>query len=119
MENCPSCGKKLKVSVGGILYCPDRENCGYELRSDWLGGEKVHYRCPICLTANDPEVFAMKKHGKYWYHEICLNKALWHFLDNFDYRLDEQLNFVSCMPKKGLLDLFHPDLAKKYKQVKK
>jgi hypothetical protein len=56
--------------------------------------------CPICLVANDPEVYAMEKHGKKWYHCICLQKALWFFLSKYDFRLDEHLQPIFCKKKR-------------------
>lgn len=114
MENCPECGKKLVVSLVGKLYCPDMENCGYVLRSDWLGGEEKLYRCPICLTANDPQVFAMKKMGGFWYHKICLEGAIHYFIKHFEYRLDEHLNFIYCKPRENILQR----MVKKIKRKK-
>ena len=28
---CPKCGKSLFKKKGNILYCPDKEGCGYEV----------------------------------------------------------------------------------------
>lgn len=96
MWKCPSCSSKLKVSKCGILVCP---NCDYEYRSDWRGGEIKRYRCSICLTANDPDVFSMRKIKGKWYHTICLDHALYYLIDNFEFRLNEKLDFVGCKPK--------------------
>lgn len=58
------------------------------------------YLCPLCGWANDPNVYAMKKVGKRYYHEICLRKALRFFLNRYDFKLSYKgLHPVFCKKK--------------------
>jgi hypothetical protein len=74
--------------------------------------ENKRYLCPICQVANDPDVYAMEKHGKRWYHNICLQKALWFFMRNYDFKLDEHLRPIYCKRKKRIKIELDPERTK-------
>jgi len=68
----------------------------------WEDAENpVHRRkCPLCGYANDPEVYAMIKRGKKWYHEICLRIALSYFLKHYDFKVSyKKLKPIYCVKK--------------------
>ena len=51
------------------------------------------YMCPICEVPSDPNIYAMDKIGKKWYHHICLRKAAMYAVKS-GFRLDEKLQPV-------------------------
>ena len=69
---------------------------------NWLDDrdrERHRYMCPICGWANDPLVYSMKKFNGKWYHTICLEKALYYFMERYEFKLGEHLKFLSCEKK--------------------
>ena len=97
-RNCPVCNNNLQLTSTGSIICVVCDDDLHNLMGErWREG--LRFKCPICGVANDPNMYAMKKVGGRWYHTICLDKAIWFFLDRFDFRLGENLKMISCKEK--------------------
>jgi hypothetical protein len=59
------------------------------------------YRCPICEVADNPNYIAMEKIKGRWYHWICIRKLTLFILEQYDFRLTEDLKVLYCRPKIG------------------
>ena len=56
--------------------------------------KKKLFKCILCGKANSPLDYAMKKVGKRYYHEVCLNSVTSFVLKNYHIELDDKLKVV-------------------------